>query len=62
MFTAALGAIHLAILTSEEQLDTLYETTVVEMELVRSESIQYGRFTGYIQGEVVDRILDTGFV
>ena len=62
VFTAALGAIHLAILTSEEQLDTLYETTVVEMELVRSESIQYGRFTGYIQGEVVDRILDTGFV
>ena len=61
-FTVALGAIHLAILTSEEKLNTLYETTVVEMELVRSEGIQFGRFTGYIQREVVDRILDTGFV
>lgn len=61
-FVVGLGAIHLAIESSEREIDRLYATTRVTMELTAKDSTELGADGGFLYRSTVDAVMDTGYL
>ena len=61
-FTVGLAAIQLSITGSQAEIDWLYENTTVEAELVLERSGQSLRGSGFLRRDVIDRLMETGYV
>lgn len=61
-FTVGLGAIRLSIAANRQEVDRLYETTSVSIELTKADSTQTTTAGAFLFQDTVQAILDTGFI
>ena len=61
-FAIGLGAIHLAIVSGEREIDHLYTTTRVAMEITAKDSTDLGEDGGFLYRSTVDAVMDTGYL
>ena len=61
-FTVGLGAIRLSIAANRQEVDRLYETTSVSIELTKADSTQTTTAGSFLFEDTAQSILDTGFI
>ena len=61
-FAIGLGAIHLAIVSGEREIDHLYTTTRVTMEITAKDSTDLGEDGGFLYRSTVNAVMDTGYL
>lgn len=61
-FAIGLGAVHLAIVGSEREIDRLYTTTRVTMEITPKDSTELGSDGGFLYRSTVDKVMKTGYL
>lgn len=63
VFMFASGWILRAMEQSQKEVDRLYDTTVVEADIIRDISgTSFSRYSGFISGKAIDSVLKSGFV
>ncbi len=62
LFTVGLAAIRIAILRSGAEIDGLYDSTSVPMNLVPENSASYVMGGGFVPQKTINAVYDTGFV